>query len=532
MEPVWAQDRSKLNKVELIKLEKDGLDIINDIERFAKLGFAAIEEKDFDLLKWLGLYISRPKEDGFFLLRVKIPGGVLTSLQARTLGKIARDYGRNLLDISTRHAIQFHWIRVEYLPDIFARLALVGLSCIESAGDCPRTIVGNPLAGYDQEEVIDASPILKEVSDFFHNNREFSNLPRKFKISISGSIHNPASAEIHDLSFTPAEKQVNGETVIGFHVKVGGGLSAAPYMAQDLDLFVLPSEVLSVAKAVATIFRDFGYREKRNHARLKFLLQDWGVEKFQEELINRTGPLASRGKDLTVDWNAGCSYGLHQQVQSGLNYLGLSIPLGRFYADEIEELATIAETYGDGSIRTTNSQDLILPNIPDAKTEAVLSEKVLTRLTPFPKPFTAHAISCTGTQFCPLGVAETKQRAAKILEYLDQHVELDTPIVVHFSGCVNSCGQNQIADIGLQGTVAKVGDQIVEAFTFSIGGRLGPQASFGIKLKGSVPADRVAKAVESLVNAFKAHRAPGESFSDVVKRIGTDAFQLALDKFI
>jgi ferredoxin-nitrite reductase len=223
---------------------------------------------------------------------------------------------------------------------------------------------------------------------------------------------------------------------------------------------------------------------------------------------------------------------LHQQVQSGLNYLGLSIPLGRFYADEIEELATIAETYGDGSIRTTNSQDLILPNIPDAKTEAVLSEKVLTRLTPFPKPFTAHAISCTGTQFCPLGVAETKQRAAKILEYLDQHVELDTPIVVHFSGCVNSCGQNQIADIGLQGTVVKVGDQIVEAFTFSIGGRLGPQASFGIKLKGSVPADRVAKAIESLVNAFKAHRAPGESFSDVVKRIGTDAFQLALDKFI
>ncbi|MDF2873977.1 MAG: ferredoxin--nitrite reductase [Sporomusa sp.] len=532
MEQAWAKELDKLNKVELIKLEKDGLDIVNDIERYAKLGFDAIEEKDFDLLKWLGLYISRPKEAGFFLLRVKVPGGVLTSAQARVLGSLARDYGRNLLDISTRHAIQLHWIRVEYLPDIFARLEKVGLSCLESAGDCPRTIVGNPVAGYDPEEVIDAAPILKQVSDFFHNNRDFSNLPRKFKMSISGSIHNPVHAEINDLSFTPAEKELVGEKVLGFNVLVGGGLSAKPSMALPLNIFVRSEQVLAVAKAVAAIFRDYGYREKRNHARLKFLLQDWGIHKFRQEVIKLTGPLAASGQDLTVDWNAGCLYGVNKQKQAGLNYVGLSIPLGRFDADEIEQLAALAEQYGDGSLRTTNSQNMILLNIPDAQVENLLAEKVLTRLTPFPAPFTARAVCCTGTQFCPLGIAETKQRAAAILEYLDKQVKLAEPLVLHISGCVNSCAQQQVADIGLQGVMARVGDQLTEAFEFSLGGKLGPQAAFSVKLKGSVPADRAAKAIESLVVFFIISKLPGEYFNQFVQRVGPESFQLELDKYI
>ena len=212
MGPVWAQDLSKLNKVELIKLKKDGLDIQADVERYAKLGFGAIEEIDFDLLKWLGLYISRPKENGYFLLRVKLPGGVLSSDQARCLAGIAADYGKALVDISTRNAIQFHWIRVEYLPDIFSRLAKAGLSSLESAGDCPRTIVGNPLSGIDKDEEFESGPLLLELSDYFHGNREFSNLPRKLKLSLSSNVHNLANAQIHDLSFVPAEKVINGKT--------------------------------------------------------------------------------------------------------------------------------------------------------------------------------------------------------------------------------------------------------------------------------------------------------------------------------
>ncbi len=532
MKQIWAKDVSKLNKVELIKLEKDGLDIVNDIERYAKLGYEAIEERDFDLLKWLGLYISRPKEDGYFLLRVKVPGGVLNSAQARVLGGIARDYGRNLLDISTRHAIQFHWIRVEYLPDIFARLETVGLSCLESAGDCPRTIVGNPVAGYETDEVIDASPVLKEVSDFFHNNREFSNLPRKFKMSISGSIHNPVHAEINDLSFTPAEKEIDDGKTLGFNVMVGGGLSAKPYMAEPLNIFVRPDQVLAVAKAVAAIFRDYGYREKRNHARLKFLLEDWGVEKFQQELLALTGPLLTRGKDLTVNWNMGCVHGVHKQKPAGYSYVGLAVPLGRFFAEEMEALAAIADSYGDGSIRTTNSQNLVLPNIPEDKVQALLAEKVLARLTPFPKTFTAHAVSCTGTQFCPLGVTETKQRAAAMLEYLDKQVELDTPLVLHISGCVNSCAQQQIADIGLQGAVKRIEDNITEAFEFSIGGQLGPQAAFGTKLKGSVAADHAVKVIERFAVIYKESRLPGESFNNFVQRVGIETFQNELNNFI
>jgi ferredoxin-nitrite reductase len=532
VKPIWANDLTKLNKVELIKLEKDGLDIVADIARFAQQGFASVQEQDFDLLKWLGLYISRPKEDGYFLLRVKIPGGVLTAAQARVLGGISRDYGRNLLDISTRHAIQFHWIRVEYLPDIFARLDKVGLSCIESAGDCPRTIVGNPVAGYDPEEVLDTAPILKEVSDFFHNNRDFSNLPRKYKISISGSVHNPVHAEINDLSFTPAEKEINGVKTTGFNVLAGGGLSAQPRMAEPLDIFVQPGQVLAVAQAVGTIFRDYGYREKRNHARLKFLLADWGVARFREEVLKLTGPLAAGGRDLVTGWNAGCVFGVHKQKQAGLNYVGISIPLGRFYAEEMEQLANLAEQYGDGSLRTTNSQNLILPNIADARVEALLKERVLARLTPSPKTFTAHAVSCTGTQFCPLGAAETKQRAAAILEYLDQHIALDTPLTLHFSGCVNSCGQQQIADIGLQGTVKKTGDKLTEAFEFSLGGKLGPQASFSTRLKGSVAADDAAKAIEKLVVFYQADRTAGESFNAFVRRVGLEPFQAELNNFI
>ena len=396
----------------------------------------------------------------------------------------------------------------------------------------PRTIVGNPVAGYDPEEVIDAAPILQQVSNFFHNNRDFSNLPRKFKMSISGSIYNPVHAEINDLSFTPAERELAGEKVLGFNVLVGGGLSAQPSMALPLNIFVRSEQVLTVAKAVAAIFRDYGYREKRNHARLKFLLQDWGIDKFRQEVVKLTGPLATGGRDLTVDWNAGCLYGVNKQKQAGLNYVGLSIPLGRLDADEIEQLAALAEQYGDGSLRTTNSQNMMLLNIPDGQVEKLLAEQVLTRLTPFPAPFTALAVCCTGTQFCPLGIAETKQRAAAILAYLDKQIKLPEPLVLHISGCVNSCAQQQVADIGLQGVMAKVGDQLTEAFVFSLGGKLGPQAAFSVKLKGSVPADRAVKAIESLVVFFMTGRSPGEHFNQFVQRVGLAGFQLELDKYI
>lgn len=532
MERAWAKDPSKLNKFELYKLEKDGLDILEDLKRFAEQGFEAVTEDDLNLLKWAGVYAQKPKSDGYFMMRVKIPGGVMNAVQARTLAGIARDYGREVMDVTTRQAIQFHWLTVQSLPDVYRRLGNAGLTSIEACGDCPRTIVGNPLSGIDPDELLDTRPIVEEVHKFFHMNRDFSNLPRKYKISISGNMYNAGHAEINDLAFTPAIKEIDGKEIKGFHVMVGGGLSAKPHLAQKLDIFVRPEEVLKVAVGVTTIFRDYGYREKRHHARLKFLVADWGAEKFRDELLKLTGPLPTRGKDMTLGWSAGYFYGVHKQKQPGLNYVGLSVPVGRFYADEMDELARLADKYGDGSIRTCNSQNLILPNIPDDKVNELLEEKLLRRLTPFPKPFTAYAVSCTGNEYCNLALVETKERMRSIAEYLDRTIDLDTPIRLHMIGCPNSCGQQQIADIGMQGALMKIDGKMVEAYDFAIGGTLGPDAKFNVKLKGRVPADRLAQAIAHLVAFFKENKTDGESFHEFVKRVGVPAFQAKLDEFL
>jgi ferredoxin-nitrite reductase len=526
--PVWAENKEKLNKMELAKLEKDGLDVIEDIYEYAKTGFDSIRPDDMDRFKWAGVYQQKPK-DGHFMMRVRIPSGHLSSEQARALAAIARDYGKDLVDITTRQAIQFHWLRVEQLPDIFERLAAVDLSSFEACGDCPRTFVGNPLAGIDPYELIDTTPLVKELTDTFLLNRDFSNLPRKYKISISANIYNAGHAEINDLAFTPATKVINGEEVIGFHVWVGGGLSARPYLAQQLDAFVRPEEVVKVAVGVTTIFRDYGYREKRNHARLKFLVADWGAEKFLAKLKELIGELETRGEDKTVGWNAGYFTGVHKQRQQGLSYVGLSVPVGRMSADELNELARLADEYGNGSLRTCNSQNIVIANVPDEKVEALLKEKVLERLTPYPKHFTAFAVSCTGNEFCNLALVETKERMRELATYLDEHLELDEPIRMHMVGCPNSCGQRQIADIGFQGALVKTAEGMKDAFDIFLGGTLGPNAKFNEKLKGRVLGDQLHRAVLPLLAYYKEEKQEGESFFDFVGRVGTEPFQERLD---
>lgn len=527
----WSKDTSKLNNMELVKLKKDGLDILNDIKHFAERGFDAITSEDLDLLKWAGVYIQKPKTAGFFMMRVKVPGGIIDSEQLRTLADIARDSGRNLIDLTTRQAIQFHWLTIDKLPFIFERLEKVGLTSIEACGDCPRTVVGNPLAGIDPNEVIDVRPIIQQVHQFFQHNRDFSNLPRKFKISISGDKFNSGHAEINDLAFTPAVKAVNGQEVSGFHVRVGGGLSAKPHLAQQLDVFVLPEEVLKVAIGVATIFRDHGYRENRRHARLKFLVADWGVVKFREELLKIVGPLPECGRDMTLGWNGGYFYGVQKQVQEDLSYIGLSVPVGRMDADQVKELARIAEQYGNGTIRTCNSQNIIVPNVPSAKVRELLKEKILEYFTPFPGPFLAYAVACTGSEFCNLALVETKRRMRELSEYLAKHVDNDTTIRIHLAGCQNSCGQQQIADIGIRGTGMREGNKVEEAFEFFIGGVLGPIANFGSKLEGRIPGNKLNQFVEYLIKFYNENKNQEESFNAFVQRVGISAFQHKMDEF-
>ncbi len=527
----WAKDPSKLNKLELVKLERNGLDIINLIKERGSQGYEAFSEEDLGFFKWAGVYEQKPR-DGHLMMRVRIPSGILNTEQVRTLAQISRDYGRNLLDVTTRQAVQFHWLRVEHLPDIFERLEKVGLFSYQACGDVPRTIIGNPLAGIDPNELFDTTEIVRELEKFFVLNREFSNLPRKYKTSVSANVYNTAHAEINDLAFTPATKEFDGEEVVGFHVWVGGGLSAKPYLAQQLDIFVRPEEVIKVAKGVTEIFRDFGFREKRNHARLKFLVAEWGPEKFLDKLIEYIGPMPSRGTDQIKGWNAGYFTGVHKQKQPGLNYVGLLLPVGRLNADDFDEIARLADTYGNGSVRTCNSQNILIANVPDEKLEALLQEPLLEKYTPYPRTFIGHAVSCTGIEFCNLAIVETKARMRSIAAWLDENVEIDTPIRIHVNGCPNSCGQQQIADIGMQGALIKTEKGMKDAFDLFVGGSLGPDAQFNQKLKGRILGERIAPVIGSLIEHYKEQRQPGEKYHQYVRRVGVAEIQQQLDQIL
>jgi len=527
----WADDPS-LNKMEFTKLEKDGLDVIETIvNTYSKEGFESIEYSDMDRFKWAGVYQQRPK-DGHFMMRVRIPGGILSSEQARELARIAQDYGRDLVDVTTRQAVQFHWLTVETLADIFDRLASVGLSSFEACGDCPRQIMGNPLAGIDPHEVLDTRPLVAELEKFFLLNREFSNLPRKYKISISANVHNAAHAQINDLAFTPAKKVIAGEDVIGFHVWVGGGLSAKPHLAKQLDIFVRPEEVVKVSEGVTTLFRDFGYRQKRTHARLKFLVADWGPEKFKDELIQLVGELEAAGEDLLKGWNGGYFYGIHEQRQAGHYYAGLSVPVGRMNAQELIELARLADEYGDGTIGTCNTQNVLIRNIAKEKVAAFQEEPlIVNRFKLTPSTFVGYAVSCTGTEYCNLAIVETKERMRSLAQYLDDTVVLETPLRIHMIGCPNSCGQRQIADIGLQGALVKTPGGMVEAFDIHVGGTL-EEAQFNRKLNARITVDRLGPFLAQLITLYKAERQEGEQYWRYVERVGLARIQEQVDSIL
>ncbi|MCK6205473.1 nitrite/sulfite reductase [Bacillus infantis] len=525
----WA-DNEKLNKTEKAKLEKDGLEILNDIPYYAANGFESIPKDQWDLFKWAGLYLQRPKEDGYFMMRVNVPCGILTKPQVDALAGIARDYGRGVFDITTRQAIQFHWLEISQIPDIFNRLEAVGLSSAGACGDITRTIVGNPIAGLDPHELFDTTEIVNEVYTYFQKNEDFSNLPRKYKMSISANLHNASNAEINCVSFTPAVKVIDGDERKGFHLKVGGGLSSRPYLAETLDVFIEPERTLETAIAVTTIFRDYGYREKRHLARLKFLMADWGPEKFKEKLLEYTGPLPEKGTEPAGGWNAGYFYGIHDQKQPGLKFLGFNVPVGRLSADEVFELSRISAHYGNGEIRTCNSQNLIIPNIPEENVEALLQEPIFSRITINPNSFIGHAVSCTGIEYCNLALVETKERMRVIAEELDNRITLDVPVRIHMVGCPNSCGQRQIADIGLQGMkVRNENKEMVEAYEIYVGGTLNAGGKFNEKLKGKVEAEKLADVLEELLHFFKNEKSAGESFFDFVGRAGLELFQQQLD---
>ncbi|MDU1007291.1 MAG: nitrite/sulfite reductase [Clostridium butyricum] len=523
-EAIWSKNQI-LNDVEHIKLQKDGLDVIQTIiDDYSKEGYSSITSEDMNRFKWAGVYEQKPRE-GYFMIRVRINSGIMSSEQAKVLAGIAKDYGRGIANVSTRGAIQFHWVQVEDLPSIYEKLEACGLSSLEACGDCPRTIVGNPLAGIDKDELMDTTDLVEQVNKFFLLNKDFSNLPRKFKISISASIHNAAHAQINDLAFTPAVKTIEGKEVIGFHVWVGGGLSASPYLAQKLDIFVKPEDVLKVAEGVCTIFRDYGYREKRTRARLKFLVADWGSEKFTNKLLEFTGDMPNSGEDKLVSWNASYYFGVHSQNEYGKSYIGVNLPLGEITCDQLLELADISEKYGDSKIRTTLSQNLIIAGINNEDISYLLKKDIFKQLSPNPNIFTGYTVSCTGKEFCNLAIVETKERAREIIIYLDSKIKIDTPIRIHFTGCPNSCGQKHIADISLQGALIKTEDSCDEAFTLWLGGTLNNVGKFAENLNYRVKSTDVHIVLEKIINFFKENKLEDETFNEFISRVGINGIK-------
>jgi precorrin-3B synthase len=523
----------KLPEIEHVKARKNGLDVLADIYRYAELGFDAIEPDDLALFRWYGVYTQRAAEsaqsgepgpsedtDGLFMLRVKFPNGIVSSEQLRTIGSLAERYGKSMGDITTRQNIQLHNLTIEDLPVVLDELNAVGLSFTQACGDVWRNVVGCPLAGVDGHELIDSRPLVAELEKAFVGHREFSNLPRKFKVSVSACVHRCAQHEINDIGLVAVDK----DGVVGYDVWVGGGLGASAKMGRRLDVFARPEQAVEVCRAITEIFRDEGKRTKRTRARIKFLVDEWGVEKLRAEVERKLG------RELESSVVPGDAIdphrdhlGIHPQPQAGLYYVGGTTLRGRFTADQMIGAADIAERYGSGELRCTNRQNIIVIDVPDRHVETVAAELADLGLPSEASAFRRGIISCTGMEFCKLAIVETKQRAAELIEHLERRIgDLDGSIRINLNGCPNACAQYQIADIGLQGGITKNAEGTrVQGFILHIGGRLGEGATFGRRIASkAIPADEARYAVERIVRAYKGERRADMSFGEWADRQG------------
>jgi ferredoxin-nitrite reductase len=533
IEPNFAAVKSgaiPITPQERVKLEKDGLDVIHDIYRYSKLGFKSIAEDDFDRMKWYGVYRQKPKESGYFMLRIKLPGGQLNAVQATKLSLIADEFAHGFCDITTRQTIQFHWLRIEDVPTIFAQLAAVGIITSGACGDDTRNVTGCPVAGIDPHEIIDATPQLHEISRRLTNNRNFSNLPRKYKISVGGCHIQCTQPDINCVGVFGLTRHVNGTEEIGFGVKVGGGLSAAPHMAQVMPVFLKPEEVGRVVEAITCVYRDHGYRHTRSKARFKFLVADWGAERVTREVEAILGYRLTEHHDFEIPRDQETDHvGISRQKEPGMYYVGVCFAGGRLRSGQLETLGSLVSRFaakGRDAIRLTNKQNAILLNIPEANLADLKKALDDNGLVYDPSNFRKGCVSCTGIEFCNLAVAETKNRMIELVGQLEEQCgHYKDKIRIHFSGCPSSCGQHQIADIGFRGARTKVNGVQVDAFDMFLGGRLGHNRKFNELIKGKILASEVHLAVDKVLRFFESKKTGDESFAEFYDRTAKDDFK-------
>ena len=541
----WALGyREPLNPNERSKKDDHPLNVRARIENiYAHRGFDAIDPGDLrGRFRWFGLYTQRkpgidggrtatlePEEldDRYFMLRVRLDGGVLSTGQLTVLGEISQAYARDTADITDRQNIQYHWIRIEDVPKIWAQLENAGMTTMEACGDSPRVILGSPVAGIAADEVIDGTPAIEEIKRRYIGKPEYANLPRKFKTAISGQPD--VAHEIHDIAFVGVNHPEHGP---GFDLWVGGGLSTNPMLGQRLGAWVPRDEVPDVWEGVISIFRDYGYRRLRSRARIKFLVKDWGAEKFrqvlQDEYLKRELIDGPPPADPAVPID---HIGVHPQVD-GKFYVGAAPIAGRVSGGTLVAVAKAAERAGSGRVRLTPQQKLVVLDVPEAQVAQLQAELAELGLETKPSPWRRSVMACTGLEFCKLAIVETKARAQQLVADLEKSLAdiqdgLDTPVSVHLNGCPNSCARIQTADIGLKGQIVTDADgNQVEGFQVHLGGGLGLDAGFGRKLRGhKVTASELTGYVERVVRNYVTGREAGERFAQWAGRAEESALQ-------
>jgi sulfite reductase (ferredoxin) len=515
---------TKAQTVERLKREKNPWERLDEIRAFARQGYASVLPEWANLyFKWWGIYTQgdgvgavggqggEGKATEFFMMRVALANGLVRSNQLRAIASLAERHARGIVDITVRQNLQLHWLTIDAVPEAIDTLDRVGLSPKGACGDVVRNVTGCPLAGVADDEIYDAAPLALQVARELRANPDFHNLPRKFKISITGCSQWCTHPEINDIGLTAVVRHAQGKREIGFSVRVGGGLAAEPHLAVRLNAFVRPEQAVAVVRAITEIFRDSEIlRENRKRARMKYLFMHfgWTPESFLRELHARLGfalePAAHEIPPADVFRDHA---GIHAQRQPDLFYIGTSVLRGRITPEQLRVAADLAERFGTGELRTTATQNLMLINIPRTAVEFVANELDAAGLRVSASPFWRGVISCTGTEFCKLAITETKGFSRWLVEELEDRVPgFDQQLKIHVTGCPNSCGQHWISDIGLEGKKIKRGSEMIDAYYFCVGGALGEHQRLSRPIGYRCPAAEVPEALERLLRAYILNR--------------------------
>ena len=547
--PAKEVKETKAQKSERLKLAKNPWEAWDEVREYAKQGRDAVTPEWTALyFKWWGIYTQgdglgvtggvggEGKATEFFMMRIGLPNGLLTSHQLRVIADITRKHARNLADITTRQNIQLHWLTIGDLVEVTDRLTEIGLSPKGACGDVVRNVTGCPLAGIDGHELLDGSPLAVEIAQHLTANPKYYNLPRKFKISVTGCPLWCTYPEINDVALTAIKRTVDGVDEIGYTLRVGGGLSTEPHMAVRIPAFIQQSEALKVVETIVEIFREQDdLRENRTRARVKYLFMrhGWTAESMLEAIEAKLGyklPPSPLEADVIPDDVYRDHIGITPQKQAGLSAVGASVLRGRLSGDQLHQLADLADKYADGQLRATIMQNILIVNVPNASVRNLIADFQTIDLQVDVSPFWRGAIACTGTEFCKLAIAETKAFSKWLVEEMEGRLPgFDQQIKLHVTGCTNSCGQHWIADIGLEGKKLKKDGKTVDAFYFCVGGAVGKYARPARALGYRAAAEDTPAAIERLLRGYLAVRDPGEDLRAYFARTSDDDLRAQLN---